>query len=305
MKTLNLKLSDRYHQNTSGFTLIELLMAISIMGVTASLISYAVSSMITSNQNLAKEQNRRVEASRAVDLIANDIEVSKIVTAIKPTGASSAAVAVLSMDVLTGACSNATINRITYLIKPAGTNQIGPNVLYRHGLVSRPDGTIDCASTSIPTDTSGDGYPIADAIDIGTLNPPTCPSPAVFTGNTGSTATDPKGFYICVNSMAASDSQQVSVALFSKMNGNKIYGINRTITSGFIPTTPTTTSDCTVPPITSNTITSTEPNNTIKTTNNLLYSAINIEVGGTKVITQNPLPNTKLPCGKGLVTYTY
>jgi prepilin-type N-terminal cleavage/methylation domain-containing protein len=300
MRTFKLKIPESNIYNVAGFTLVELLMAISIMGITASLISVAVSSMISSNQNLVKEQNRRVEASRAIDLIANDVKVSQIVTATKPAGASSTAVAVLSMDLVTGACSDTTKNRITYLIKPVtagSTTEIGPNVLYRHGVLSDVSNGAPACSDSLPT---GDGYPIADAIDRGTLDAPTCSSSAVLTGNTG--------FYSCVNNVASPqlDAQQVSVALFSKLSGNKTYGINRTITSGFSPNTPTSTNDCNVPDITSTTKTPTQANTAITAAGTtLLYNGIDIEAGGTTVITQNPLAGTKLPCNKGLVTYTY
>jgi prepilin-type N-terminal cleavage/methylation domain-containing protein len=66
MKTFRLKLFAPDCHTASGFTLIELLASIAIMGMTASFISFALSSIVSSNQNLGKEQNRRVEASRAV-----------------------------------------------------------------------------------------------------------------------------------------------------------------------------------------------------------------------------------------------
>jgi prepilin-type N-terminal cleavage/methylation domain-containing protein len=308
MKKSRLKLSDRQHPS-AGFTLLELLAAIAIMGLVSSFISYAVSSMITSNQNLAKEQNRRVEASRALDLIATDLQISQIVPATLPTGATSGAVAVLSMDIVTGACTtpNTAKNRITYLIKtvPASsTTEIGPNVVYRHGLISGANGTIDCTQ-SLPT---GNGDAIADAIAIGTIALPTCTSP---TGRIGS-----NGFYSCgvnisVNTTTKKPTepaipQQVSIALFSKLSNTKTAGINRTVASGYIPDTATPPTDCSVPDLTSTSKTPTAANTLITAAGTtLLYNGINIESGGTRVLTQNPLPGAKLPCSKGLVTYTY
>jgi prepilin-type N-terminal cleavage/methylation domain-containing protein len=308
MKKSRLKLSDRHHPS-AGFTLLELLAAIAIMGLVSSFISYAVSSMITSNQNLAKEQNRRVEASRALDLIATDLQISQIVPATLPTGATSGAVAVLSMDIVTGACSDVAKNRITYLIKPVAagsTTEIGPNVIYRHGWISGADGTIDCTSTEFPP--TGDGDAIADAIAIGTISLPTCTSP---TGRIGS-----NGFYSCGVNIGLDPTtkkptepaipQQVSIALFSKLSNTKIAGINRTVASGYIPDTATPPTDCSVPDLTSTSKTPTAANTLITATGTtLLYNGINIESGGTRVLTQNPLPGAKLPCNKGLVTYTY
>jgi prepilin-type N-terminal cleavage/methylation domain-containing protein len=334
-KKFRLKLSTRKYPS-AGFTLIELLMAIVVMGVVSSFISYALSSMINSNQNLAKEQNRRVEVSRALDLIANDLEISQIVPATLPTGVTGAT-PVLSMDIIKGACTtpNTAKNRISYYIKTVpttSTSQLGPNVIYRHGLISRSDprdpantppylttnGKIDC-SDSLPT---GDGDAIADAIDIGTtISQPTCISPAVSNGTTG--------FYSCGVNINVNASnipteptipQQVSIALYTKLSNTKTYGLNRTFTSGYVPDTTTTTNDCTVPDLTSSTSTAntlTLANDAIRDAarvtastandalaNKLLGNGINIEGGGT-VITQNPLPGAKIPCGKGLVTYTY
>jgi prepilin-type N-terminal cleavage/methylation domain-containing protein len=307
MKKSTLKLVDRHH-SSAGFTLVELLVAISIMGLVASFISYAVSSMINSNQSLAKEQNRRVEATRALDLIGNDIQISQMVPATLPTGATSGTVAILSMDIVVNDCPapDTAKNRITYLIKPvaaSSTTEIGPNVIYRHGLIPRADGTIDCTQ-SLPT---GDGDAIADAIDIGTITLPTCTSP---TGLIGS-----NGFYSCgVNiSVDAANKptepaipQQVSIALFSKLSNTKTAGINRTVASGYIPDTGTPPTDCSVPDLTSTSKTPTAANTLIIAAGTtLLYNGINIESGGTRVLTQNPLPGAKLPCNKGLVTYTY
>jgi prepilin-type N-terminal cleavage/methylation domain-containing protein len=319
-KKFRLKLSDR-KQPSAGFTLLELLMGIVVMGLVSSFISYAVSSMINSNQNLAKEQNRRVEVSRALDIIANDLENSQIVPATLPTGVTGAT-PVLSMDIIKGACTtpNTAKNRISYYIKTVpttSTSQLGPNVIYRHGLVSGTTSRIDCAE-SLPT---GDGDAIADAIDISTISPPTCISPAVSNGTTG--------FYSCGVNINVDASnipteptipQQVSIALYTKLSNTKTYGLNRTFASRYVPDTATTTNDCTVPDLTSSTSTSRTPdlaNTAIRDAtpvtasaantalaNKLLRNGISIEGGGT-VITQNPLPGAKIPCGKGLVTYTY
>jgi prepilin-type N-terminal cleavage/methylation domain-containing protein len=309
MKTSILKLSTHRNCNSAGFTLIELLVSIVIMGLVSSFISYAVGSMITSNQSLAKEQNRRVEASRAIDLIANDVRISTIQPS--TTSAPSGVTGTIVLDLLissgsvvdgsstVSACSDSTKNRIVYLIKPSTSgSEIGPNVLYRYGLVAGSNGKINCADT-LPTD---NGYPIADAINNAVTTPVTCNTPAVFRSSSG--------FYSCTSD------NQVSIALFSKLSSTKTYGINRTINSGFIPSTPTATEDCTVPDLTSSAATANTPSlandairdatpvTTTTFTPKLLSNGINIE-NGSRVQNQSPLPGAKLACGKGLVTYTY
>ena len=126
---------------------------------------------------------------------------------------------------------------------------------------------------------------------------------------------------------------QVSVTIYAKLNnlsGSQaiIAGFNRTSTAGSDSTTFTTDATapaaapsqlCKVPPLV-NTSPLTTPSGAATaigaaeivkspptagaTTAPLLYSGVNIK-GGTEVISQTPLEGTTIPCGKGLVTYTY
>ncbi len=278
---------------SAGFTLIELLMAISIMGITASLISYGISSMITSNQNLSTEQNRRVEASRALDLIANDVRISEIKSGrTSPSGSGVGGNLVLDMDIASGTC----LDRIIYSIQASSSGEIGPNVVYRYGRIPDGNGTINCGD--VPRNVA-----IADGISINNIEPPTCNA----TSLPASPATGINGFYSCVSD------NQASIAIFSKLSITKTYGINRLVTSGFIPDIPTITDDCTVPDLSVGAPTpktKAEAETAISTTTNLLFNGINIEqstaaVAGRPVLSQMPQPGTAIPCAKGLVTYTY
>jgi prepilin-type N-terminal cleavage/methylation domain-containing protein len=296
MKISKLKLSSHDRDAVAGFTMIELLVSIAVMGITASLVSYGIGTMISSNQNLAKEQNRRVEASRALDMITADVKLSRIQSArTLPSGVSGTLV--LDMDLVTGTiCTDATKNRIIYTIQASGSDEIGPNVVYRYGLISGSDGTIDCTGGT-PVNT-----PIADAItitnSISNIIAPTCNSPAVSTPSSPPTGVN--GFYSCVSD------NQVSVVLFSKLSNTKIYGVNRTINSGYIPDVPTATNDCDVPDLgVGSTPKSPTDANTAISNANLLYNGINLEVSGTQVLSQTPPSGTKIACNKGLVTYTY
>jgi prepilin-type N-terminal cleavage/methylation domain-containing protein len=320
LKKSHLKRSDNHH-SSQGFTLIEVLMAIVIMGFTASAISYALSWMLNSNQNLTKEQNRRVEATRALDLIAGDIRMSRVAALddtsrpALPSGITGTVV--LDMDIVSGPirelgvdipnptmCATAQKNRIVYSIK-AVNNQ---NILYRHGLISNPNGKIDCDG-NLQID---DGDLIADNVSIAnstlTIPAPTCGS---------ATAPGTDGFYSC------QDDNKVSIALYvatkstrsstGTYTNTKTYGITRNIISGdTISALPSTVELCAVPNIlgqatsTANTnITNTKFAST--STTNLIPNAIRIDVASsnTTVLTQNPSPNTRILCDRGLVTYTY
>lgn len=204
------------------------------------------------------------------------------------------------MTIFSGTCKD----RIIYSIKPSvNTESIGPNVLYRYGRLSNSDGKIanpDGTCNSAPVNVQ-----IADAIASNITTPTTCNPPAVISGA--------NGFYSCVSD------NQLSIALFSKLSNTKTYGINRTVNSGFFPTTATTTNDCIVPNLTSTSTNPTDANTAIgnatridTTIDNsafankyLLHNGINLESGGATVLSQNPLPGAQLPCGRGLVTYTY
>jgi prepilin-type N-terminal cleavage/methylation domain-containing protein len=323
MKIFRLKRSPQ-HDPSLGFTLVEVLMAISILGMTASLISYAVSQMITTNQKLAKEQDRRVELSRALDLIANDVKISTIDTTgravpKKADGVTDAisGTVVLDMDVVAGdaldggtaatTCATATKNRIIYTIRASSSTEIGPNVLYRYGLISNSAGKIDCGGTLLD-----DGYAIADALSIDNttraITPPTCGSSA---------ATGERGFYTCVKD------NQVSLAVYiatqsiktsSGYTNTKTYGINRNVISGATVATVSKTPElwCLVPNIVGQTNSAAATAiatvaSTVDTTQTLRANAIRTEVSANDeiVTSQYPAPNTKLPCDGGMVTYTY
>jgi prepilin-type N-terminal cleavage/methylation domain-containing protein len=306
-KISSLKLSNKNNLNSDGFTLLELLMAVAVMGITSSTISFAVSSMITSNQSLAKEQNRRVEVSRAMDLIANDIRTSEIKSGrTLPTGVSNP---VLDMDTVVSATS--CVDRIVYSIKSSVSGEIGPNVLYRYGRIPGQNGILDCGSTNSPRNVAiADGISTNNSIAniTASITETTCSSPAV--SSPASPPTGVNGFYSCVSD------NQASIALFSKLSPTKTYVINRTVTSGFIPDVPTAastaTDGCTVPPLVGTGTPKTKTGAEIDiSTNTLISNGIDLEPSvafvdaNRPVLSQNPQPGTKLPCGKGLVTYTY
>ncbi len=276
----------------AGFTLIELLMAISVMGITASLVSYGASSMITSNQNLSTEQNRRLEVSRALDLIANDLRISEIKSGrTLPSGVGGNLV--LDMDIASGTCTD----RIIYSIQASSSGEIGPNVVYRYGRIANQNGTLDCTDT--PRNVA-----IADGVSLNNnITSPICNAQSLPT----SPASGVNGFYSCVSD------NQASIAIFSKLNSTKTYGINRLVTTGFIPDVPTSTNDCTVPDLSAGTATpktQAQAETAINTTSNLRSNGINLEpstavAASRPVLSQMPQPGTKIPCGRGLVTYTY
>jgi prepilin-type N-terminal cleavage/methylation domain-containing protein len=332
-KAFQSKKIARNHHRISGFTLIELLMAMSIMAITATLISYAVSQMIASNQKLGQEQNRRVEVARALDMIASDIKISKIDTSGRalPTGATITGTVVLDMDVeaddaieedtATGtkgvAVCTAEQRRIIYSVKP-NTGEVGQSVIYRYGLISQADGKIHCKSNAaypnahiLPTD---NGSASADAISIENSTQaiplPTC----------GATERNADGFYTCTKD------NQVSIVIYtatqsvkggSTFTNTKTYAIARNVVSGeSISPLSSTPELCDVPQLVG--FTKSNPTNgaeakitAVKSTTDplktLRSNAIRTEVSssGDTVTSQSPLAGNKLPCDSGLVIYTY
>jgi prepilin-type N-terminal cleavage/methylation domain-containing protein len=202
-------------------------------------------------------------------------------------------------------------------VKAAGDGRVGPNILYRYGRIADEDDNIPCnyiSATNTVTVAAPVNVPISDNI-IAATTPPTCVAPTATTP--AATSEGANGFYTCVSD------NQVSIALFAKLTNPLIYGDNRTITSGSITSTATVTGgtvaaataadDCEVPDLlttpttlsAANTSISTAPTVLTPTSNKgLSYTGIAIS-GGTNVISQTPSAGSKIPCKKGLVTYTY
>ena len=388
MKISNLIRQAKYAAPNAGFTLIELLLAIALTGIVSTIISSGISMMISSNQKLAAEQNRRLEVSRVLDAIVYDIQKAKNVNGTQNTtiaadgtrtatpaanidAAITAAIAAASTtDNLATITATSNVNRFvppldtlgnrvwgtpvlfleipvickkndalgiaqTYgterviysiKVKQSGEQRLGPNILYRYGRITDADGNVDCQPNSsdpaLPRPISEPVLTaIADKITAPTTNVPSCTATASDLSIDNS-----KGFYSCVSDT------QVSVTIYAKLNnlsGSQaiIAGFNRTSTAGSDSTTFTTDATapaaipsqlCKVPPLV-NTSPLTTPSGAATAigaaeiappptagarTAPLLYSGVNIK-GGTEVITQTPLEGTTIPCGKGLVTYTY
>jgi prepilin-type N-terminal cleavage/methylation domain-containing protein len=298
MRISKLQFISKQHQSSAGFTIVELLVSIAIMGITSSLISYAVGSMISSNQTIGREQNRRLEVSRALDLIVRDIKISQIlpISDVKNT-LTVVGTPVLHLELVPPICTGADAykNTIVYSIEPSSSDKtaIGPNVIYRSGLITNIHGKLDCSESSDPV-------PVADAIDLGTMEEPICgPSQDSQFYPTGS-----RGFYTCVYGT------QVTVAILTKFSGNKMYGISQTTNSNSPVSIPSVEPNtCEVPQLiqsdTGQPALSPDAAQKAIENNRLRYYRINTQLGGTSVITQTPLAGSKIPCDTGLVIYTY
>jgi prepilin-type N-terminal cleavage/methylation domain-containing protein len=371
MKISKLIRQAKYDDPNAGFTLIELLLAIALTGIVSTIISSGISMMISSNQKLAAEQNRRLEVSRVLDTIVYDIQKAKNVNGTQNTtivdGAKTATPAANIGAAITAAIeaadspeNRATITatsnvnifeptldtlgtpvlfleipvickrndalgieqtygteRVIYSIKAkqSGEQRLGPNILYRFGRITDADGNVDCLPGSEAAFT-----PIADKITAPTTNVPSCSATA------DNLSIGSNGFYSCVSDT------QVSISIYAELNNRRdsqtiIAGFNRTSTAGSDSTTFTTDTTapaaapsqlCKVPPLVSTSPLTTPsgaataigaaeiepPPTSGATTAPLLYSGVNLK-GGTEVISQTPLEGTTIPCGKGLVTYTY
>jgi len=319
MKFLKLSRSDL---TPGGFTLIELLIAIVISGIVSTLISYGISLMVSSNQKLAIDQNGRVAINRGLNAIVYDIQIAQSVnlaTTVPTTTVPTTTVEAAITASRTRNAFNPPLNpsetpvlylelpgcnvpeRVIYSIraKSSGEQRRGPNIIYRYGrIATNGDGSIDCSSAPIAS------AAISDTILAPNIAPniaPNCSSPAIKSGTSG--------FYSCVSD------NQVSIAIFGQLSGGSIYGVNRTTTSGFVPivrvppvvTVPpvATVPACIVPNLLSTATTPALANTTI-TGIGLLFAGISIGSGNSsRVLTQTPSAGSTMPCGKGLVTYTY
>lgn len=302
MKMFKLKIFILKRHASAGFTLVELLVSIAIMGVISSTISYAVGSMISSNQNLGQEQNRRTEVSRALELMTSDIKNSSIepVPTDYQTITSNAVqgTPILYLKPLSLAtCADNSKKVIVYSVQAQSSTDktaLGPNVVYRYGLIPGTDGNYNCATDSVQS------TPIADAISVGTMDPPTCEVSSASVDNSDFYSVGENGFYSCVSD------KQVTVALFAKFSGSKIYGVSQTTNSG----DPVTVSNtevplCDVPALIGRTGAGSATVNQDIINASLRFYPINTASGGDTVLTQNPMADSKIPCDKGLVSYTY
>ena len=330
MKISKLNQFNHTDNTSAGFTLIELLVSISIMGIVSALVGTGITFMVSSNQKLAAAQSRRVEVSHALDVISYDIRKAENVNGTQnyteaggvktPAPAATVTDAILADGgtVPTGftpvlflkisiVCNDSTIipERVIYTTKAkiAGDGLVGPNVLYRYGRIADENDSIPCSGND-PVN-----VPIADNITpvVPAATTPTCVAPAA-TPAPEATGVGANGFYTCVSDT------QVSIALFAKLSDTLIYGDNRTITSGSItPTatvtggsiaTPTTIVYCEVPDLLTTPKTPSQANTAIRTDKDLSYAGIPT-TGGSNVVSQTPSALSKIPCKKGLVTYTY
>ena len=188
--------------------------------------------------------------------------------------------------------------RVIYSIKKvSGDGLVGPNILYRYGLVADEDNSI-CDPTLTAENT-----PIADRI-IAAKTPPSCIAPTT-TPATVINKSEANGFYSCVSD------NQASIALFAELSDRQdkltsanalIYGDHRTITSEAI-VTPATSTSCEVPDLLKPEIAPSAAEGKLATAQ-LSYTGIAV-TGGSVVVSQSPSAGTKIPCNKSLVTYAY
>ena len=299
MKGSKLDRFSRTDSRSAGFTLVELLVSIAITGIVSTMMSYGIGSMVSSNQKLGVEQSRRVEISRAIELISTDIQIAQVInpdatvqatiTAKNSANAFNPAINSSDTPVLyleLPICSGVP-ERVIYSIraKSAGEQRFGPNIIYRYGRIADENGTIDCAATPVYS-------AIADRITAANITP-TCSSPAINSGT--------NGFYSCVSD------NQASIAIFGAVSSANTYALNRTVKSGFVPPVPTTPStECTVPDLLTTATTPVQANSAIST-NRLLSFGISMSSGNStsRILTQTPAAGSLISCDSGLVTYTY
>jgi prepilin-type N-terminal cleavage/methylation domain-containing protein len=236
----SIKIKHLTINQTAGFTLAEVLVSIVILGIISALISYTLGFMISSNQKLAKEQNRRTEISRALEAITNDIRMARNINKIAPnpiTQIASAAVSdsntaaafsptlnlgtpVLYLEIPLGICAATSINivdRVIYDIRPKLSTDpwLGPQLIYRYGRTANEDGAVDPCSNPVSNIAIVDG--------IVSHSTPSCTAPAILSGVTDTSANT--GFYACVNN------DRVAISIFGELSGDNVYEASENVTT--------------------------------------------------------------------------
>jgi prepilin-type N-terminal cleavage/methylation domain-containing protein len=246
-KNIFLKTSATPSRNAAGFSLVEVLVSIAITGILSVLVSYALNFMLSSNQKLAKEDNRRVELNRALELIASDVRISKRVNkASSSTATNSADEAITANNAI--ATNPAVPTFVTtnipvlYVEIPLATctamaaipaDPLDPNTpaiaaapatdvdrvvysvettskkLFRYGRIPDADGNIDCGSTikNVPIATNIKQQTVPEAAD--------CVTQLGAGAIRGATDAGSSGLRICVNG------SQVAASIFGDFGGNK------------------------------------------------------------------------------------
>lgn len=210
----------RYPKSSAGFTLVELLVAMVITTILVSLAGSGLVSIMSANQKVAAETERRVNLNRALDFIADEIRMANSLSA-GGTGATKTLHLTIPSD-------STNPNRV-YYIGSSDSNWVGPNTVFR---------AVGTYSTSASV--SG-GKMIVDAI----TDPASAPS-------CSGTLAGANGFYACIQ-----NNRVVELYLYGKLtdaynNQNGIYEAKtKVFARSAIPTptpTPTPTSTPTSTP---------------------------------------------------------
>ncbi|MGH2413537.1 MAG: PulJ/GspJ family protein [Microcystaceae cyanobacterium] len=191
---------------SKGFTLVELLIAAVISSFVIGAAGFGLVTMMQSNQTSDAKTQRRVELSRALDYIAEDIKMAKRVAAASsytisspsPSGAVATPVLELTIPDATG-----TDTKVVYYlnnINNASGVWLKPAVIKR---VDNVTGTTIAGST---------GNELVDAI-ITTGTAPSCSGTLAGTG----------GFYACI----AADNRTVDLYLYGKLaNSSETFAVS-------------------------------------------------------------------------------
>jgi prepilin-type N-terminal cleavage/methylation domain-containing protein len=133
-------------RNAAGFSLVEVLVSIVITGILSVLVSYSLNFMLSSNQKLAKEENRRVELNRALEMINNDVRMSQKVSKTLPTGMTnplgSDDTLVLYLEV--PKTTSTDTDKVMYYLKTTGNKR----EVYRRGVIPDANGSINSSTVA-------------------------------------------------------------------------------------------------------------------------------------------------------------
>jgi prepilin-type N-terminal cleavage/methylation domain-containing protein len=227
------------HASTRGFSLIEILVSIVIAGILATLISYSLGFLISSDANARKDQSRRVEISRAMELIANDVRMAQRINRTSASLSSQIAgvainssntanlfnpalnlgTPVLYLEIPLGVCPASgvdVVDRVIYDVRYKSQRDLwlGPQILYRYGRIANEDGSIDPCSLPV------NNVVIADSLV--SYSPPRCFSPAILSG---AISAPQSGFHACVNK------DRVIVTFAGALSRGNVYKAQETFAS--------------------------------------------------------------------------
>jgi prepilin-type N-terminal cleavage/methylation domain-containing protein len=220
-----LKFIKSNHAADKGFTLIEILVAAAIMSIVVTLAGTAFVALLQQNQKAKAESDRRTNLNRALDYMANEIRMARIIQVVTPSPSSTSTPAttipsgtgVLRLAIPYTTSSGTSYYDVVYYISNSSNGWENPNSINRYSNVPLPVPPTPTPSpsplTSVPTPSPADNYFLVDGIKAPSSGTPTCPTPTPAP-TPANQLVGSNGFYACIYS----GGKKVDLYLYGKLS---------------------------------------------------------------------------------------